>query len=222
MGALRRPEVWQMGAVNDIYLLQLRGAKGGQDIVNTLHFKSNLVGGDSGIQQALIDAWQTSSQQAWREIFFEDYQFVDITAQRICGTLPLAAMTVEGMNLAGTRGSLATAGVAPPWEAVLMREVTGFAGRSYAGRTFIPLPADSEAIGVAVQGNTLNAVNAYRTSLASYLAGGVNLDWDLFVRSKKLSAVPGVACQNTGAVVTSMNVSPYLTTMRSRRSRSGA
>lgn len=211
-----------MGAPNDIYLLQVRGTKGAQDIVHTLHFLGDLTNDDPTLQQALINAWQASSQAAWLGIAYGDYTLSDITCQRVCGSTPLPSPTVETVNLTGTRGALTAANSAAPWLAMLSREATGFAGKSYRGRFFTPLPADTDCDFQTLTGTVTTLLQAYLTSLGSYLVGGANADWHLFVYSRKLASVPGVQCQNTGALVTSLSYSPYLTSMRSRRSRTGA
>lgn len=211
-----------MGSVNDIYELRIRGSQQGQEIINTLHFKSAVVGTDASIQQDLIDTWQAAAQTQWLAMMWAPYVLGDVSAQRVCGSLPLPAASSEIVNTAGSRGAVAAGGASPPWMAALIRERTGFAGRSYAGRTFVPIQAEVDCDGVSLHAVYVPLITAYVTALAPLLSGGADADWDLFVRSRKLAEQPGVACQDTGAVVTSMSVSPYLTTMRSRRSRTGA
>lgn len=211
-----------MGAVNDIYELRIVGVRGGQEIQNTLHFQSFTVGTDASQQQDLIDSWQASSQASYLALMHSDYTLSYLQAARVCGSTPLPAPNQEAVNLTGTRGAIGAGDALPPWAAALVREKTAFRGREYAGRFFLNVSSDLDVSGTSLMAAYLTLVGNYITSLGSYLVGGADADWDLFVRSRKLAAQPGVQCQNTGAGVLSLSASPYLTTMRSRRSRTGA
>jgi hypothetical protein len=205
-----------MGSINDIYLLQVRGTLLGQQYIHTLHFKSAVVGTDAAIQQDLIDSWQAAAQTAWRAAHPAWYTLSDITAQRVCGSLPLPAETAEVVALAGNRAGGSGDGLAP-WLSGLCRERTGFAGRRYAGRFFMSGLQEGDIDGDNLQAGYVTVMTAYCTALAPFLVGGADADWDLFVRSRVLAAQPGVACQDTGAGVTSVTPSAILTTQKSRR-----
>jgi len=206
-----------MGSVNDIYLLRVAGTLSGQVILHTLHFKSAVVGTDQTIQQDLIDSWQATSQTPWRDIYGTQYLLDTVSAQRVCGSLPLPAATIETVNLTGGRVSGITGEIAAPWFAGLVRERTGLAGKSYAGRFFTSGMFEGDFSGENIVNPYLGLVQTYATSLASFLVNGADVDWDLFVYSKKLAGIPGTQCQNAGAGVTSTSVSTRLTTMKSRR-----
>ncbi len=206
-----------MAGINDTFLLQVKNTLSGQAYIHTLHFKTALVGADAGIQQNLIDAWQAAAQTQWLAAHPPAVSLGEITAQRVCGALPLPAATIEAVNLAGTRSTTNMGELAAPWLAALFRERTGLAGRNYAGRGFLAGLGEADFSGNSLVSAYTTVAQAYLTALAPFLEGGANVDWDLFVYSRKLAALPGAQCQTSGAPVTSLSLSNQLTTMRSRR-----
>jgi len=100
----------------------------------------------------------------------------------------------------------------------MVRERTGLAGRRYAGRFYISGITEGDLDVDTVNTTYMGLVTAYCTALSSFLAGGSNQDWDLFVWSKAYQLEnPGAPCQSTGARVTSVAGSAIVTTQKSRR-----
>lgn len=210
-------------AINDTEELTVAGSLLGQQVVNTYHFrvKNPDLPGPPSIEQALIDAWQAGCYANYRGIFLSNYTIDYISARQVCGTLPLRARVDESVAATGTRA--ASGDLAPTWLAALVRERSAFAGRSYQGRNFYLVGAEIDFVANVLQANILTPINTYNASLLTVFGpSGTNGDFQLVIHSHKLASVPGTQCQNSSTPVLSLSTSTYLTTMRSRRSRSGA
>lgn len=209
-------------AINDTEELTVTSSYGGQLIVNTYHFRVADITLPAGltIEQALIDAWQAACYTQYRALTPIHSTIVAISARQVCGTLPLRARVDENVNTTGAYSN--TGEAAAPWLAALVRESTGLAGRSRVGRNFYLVGFESDFIGTALHTAFLTPINAYNTALmGAFGPAGTSGDFDLVVHSHKLASVPGTQCQNSSTPVTALSTSPFLTTMRSRRSRSG-
>lgn len=204
-------------AVNDIWRLSIKGTVHGQDHVVTCHFRNvSDVGTDAAVGQAIIDAWQADARAQYRACFRNEDTPVDlITAQKVCGSVPLPAAIQEtevAPNRVGSAGSASDLVSAPASTARIITLRTAIAGRRYRGRQYL---------GGVVDGNTdtphlLNSghvatLQAYGDALVA--AGGVT--YNLFVFSRVLAALGG-QCQDFGADVTQAVARNYLGTMRSR------
>lgn len=104
---------------------------------------------------------------------------------------------------------------------MIVRESTASAGRSYRGRFFFPLSAESDISIDALTAAPQAAIQAYVTTLANaYVgAGATDPHWAMVVHSKKLASVPGTQCQVSSTLVTSLSLQTAITTQRSRRAR---
>jgi hypothetical protein len=210
-------------AVNDTEELSVTSTLAGQDLVNTYHFRCLTPDTFSPLtyEQVLIDAWQASCYTTYRAMTPTPVQIARISARQVCGSPPLRARIDESVGQAGSY--FASGDVHAPWMAVLVREKTAFAGRSYQGRNFYHIGYEDDVTGVNVNAARRTAIDAYNTALmAAFGPSGTNPDFRLVVHSHKLASVPGTQCQNSSTQVINLSTSTYLTTMRSRRSRSGA
>jgi len=206
-------------AINDTYFLTVQGTLQGRNYVHTLHFREQTLQVGNSPSQALIDAWQSACQSAWLGIHTNQYSMNRITAQKICGSLPLPSRVEEGASVTGTRS--ATGDQLPVWLSVCVNEATGLAGRSRHGRFFISggyeTDVNQETL-VPGAGSWINAINAYVAALATFsITGGAALDWRLVVHSRKLAEQPGTQCNVSSEPVTALGVVGRLTSQRSRR-----
>lgn len=209
-------------AIGDIFELALTGAQSGQVVVNTYHCKQlatpTTPSGDP--EQDLIDGWQAACQTAYRAMHGTGFSLAQISARQVCGaTKPYRARKDESVNLAGT---FATSLPLAAWLASVVRERTALSGRTYQGRNFYVAPDESVVAGTALSAPYIALVDAYNAAIMSIWGpSGSSADWDLVVFSRKLNNNEAGHCSTDSAAVTSLSTSPYLTTMRSRRSRTG-
>ena len=210
-------------AVNDTEELAIVSSILGQELVNTYHFRLNSLAppGSGTIEQILIDQFQTAAYTQYRAMIPTSVLIERISARQICGTPPLRVRIDETVGQLGTRGLVGDN--CAPWLAALVRERTAFAGRSYQGRNFYVLGSETDFNQNSVAASVVTAINAFNTALlAAFGAAVVGSDFTLVVHSPTKAKVPGVQCQECSSPVVSLSTSPYLTTMKSRRSRSGA
>jgi hypothetical protein len=210
-------------AAGDIFRLAVQGAYSGQEIVVTHDFRQVVAPSvPSGTPETdLIDAWQTACQTAYLAIVTATFTLQTVTAQQVCGpTKPYRGKVFESVNLPGNGSGSAPAA---PWLATLCRESTAFAGRSYAGRFFIPVLDESYFASTALSAGFNTSVSNYCAALANaFKQNGTNNEWDLVVFSRKLNNGEAGHCASDAATVLTVTNSGILTTMRSRRSRTGA
>jgi hypothetical protein len=209
-------------AINDTYFFTAQGTFAGRVYAHTLHFRE-LVGPITGNPaQDLINTWQTSCQTAWLAAHPSAYTLVRLTAQRICGSLPLPSRVEEGVGLPGTRTAGVTGDPLPSWLSICCNESTGLAGKSRHGRFFMSGgfegDINGEALVVGASG-WLGVVQAYVTALTTrFVNQAVPLNWELVVHSRQLAEDnPTWQCTQTSEPVTAIGVVARLTTQRSRR-----
>lgn len=207
-----------MVATNETAELAIVGERMGQVIIVTHHFRNIAVGVEKSLQN-LIDAWQATSQATWLAALTTDYTLTKVRARHICGGLPLDATVEETVNSAGTRADASER--LAPWFAVVVRERTASAGRSYRGRFYFPLCAENDFAGATITAAHQITMQAYVTTLTNgYIGvGATNPDWALVVHSKKLASVPGTQCNVSSTLVDTLSLQTTLTTQRSRRAR---
>lgn len=207
-------------AVNDTYFFTAQGLWQGRNIVHTLHFRQ----GDASVTldpaQELINAWQASSQSAWLAIHPSTYTLVRLTAQRICGSLPLPSRIEEGVGAPGTR--VISTDALTPWHAICVNMASGRAGHRWHGRFFVSGGSEGDVSGENfTAGGTawLGTVSAYVATLTTAFVGDpLTKDWCLVVHSRKHAKEnPGLNCQDTSSPVTALSVVTRLTTQRGRR-----
>lgn len=207
-------------ALNDTYFLTVQGTLAGQIYIHTLHFREILAPPGLNPSQSLIDRWQTTSQAPWLAAHTAAYTLTRITAQRICGSLPLPARVEEGVGVVGTRSSGTLGDALAPWLSIAVNESTGLAGRSRHGRFFMSGGHEAD-----VQGETLSTgpttwlgtVTTYVNGLVTSYVTGPPADWQLVVHSRLLAQGPSTGCTYSSEPVTSLGVNARLTTQRSRR-----
>lgn len=207
-------------AINDTYFFTAQGTLGGRNYIHTLHFRE-LVGPISGNPaQDLINTWQAACQTTWMGAHPAAYTLVRLTAQRICGSVPLPSRVEEGVGSAGTRAI--TGEALPPWLSIAVNESTGLAGKRWHGRFFLSGGMEGDVVGETLltgAGIWLTTVNAYITALSTrFVNQAVPLNWELVVHSRKQAdETPGAQCTQTSTPVTAIGVVARLTTQRSRR-----
>jgi hypothetical protein len=207
-------------ALNDTYFFTCQGTLSGRNYVHTLHFRE-LAGPITGNPaQDLINTWQTACQTQWIAAHPPAYTLVRLTAQRICGTLPLPSRVEEGVGAVGVR-PIAT-DLLPPWLAICVNESTGLAGKRWHGRFFISGGAEADIVG-----ETLNtAANTWLATTTAYVAAlstrfvnqAVPLNWELVTHSRmEQKEHPSFQCTQTSTPVTGLGIVTRLTSQRSRR-----
>lgn len=206
-------------ALNDTYFFTCQGLLGGRAYHHTLHFRQGaapIVGNES---QHLINEWQATCQVPWLAAHTGAYTLVRLTAQKICGSLPLPSRVEEGVGVTGTR--TATGDALAPWLSVCVNEATGLAGKSRHGRFFFSGGHESDVTGEALAtgaGTWLTAMTAYVTALTTnFIAPLDPWDWELVVHSRKLADIPGTQCNVSSEPVTILGLVARLTSQRSRR-----
>jgi hypothetical protein len=207
-------------ALNDTYFFTAQGSLLGRSYVHTLHFREVVLSVAPNPAQQLIDDWQSGCQAAWLSLHPTWYTLIRLTAQRVCGALPLPARVEEAVGLVGTRGGTGGEGLAP-WLSIAVNEATGLAGHSRHGRFFVSGGTENDINGeVLSTGGTswLGLTQAYCTAVSTKFGPiAASPDWRLVVHSRKLADVPGTQCQDSSTPVTSLSPTARLTTQRSRR-----
>lgn len=207
-------------AVNETYKLSVVGSYRGQDIVHTLHFREVVFPGPGTFEQRIIDQWQANCRTSWVAQYGTGYIMSKLRAEKVCGTLPLPVAVEETDTTPGTRGGV---GDQPPWLACRIKENGVSAGRSRQGRFFVMVSFESDQDAGVIGAGTITLFQNYVNTLSRWLALGADAaEARLVVHSRKLAAVPGAQCQDSSTLVGSYTVGTFLTTMRSRRSRTGA
>jgi hypothetical protein len=207
-------------AINDTYFFTVQGTLQGRNIVHTQHFRE-LAGPIVGNPAAdLINAWQAACQTAWLAAHPTNYSLVRITAQRICGSLPLPSRVEEGVGTPGTR--VLSGDALPPWLAICVNESTGLAGKRWHGRFFMSGGSEGDVAGETfTPGGTawLGTVTAYVTALGTrFVNQAVPVNWELVLHSRAEAAqFPAKQCTETSTPVTGLGVVSRLTSQRSRR-----
>ena len=207
-------------SANETYQLSVVGSCQGQDVVHTLHFREVAYVPPPSFEQRIIDQWQANCRASYVNIFTTAFALSKLRCQKVCGTLPLPVAVEETDTLGGQR---VISRLSPPWMAARVKENGVSAGRSRQGRFFLWVPEDDDAVGVNLTAAFVALQQTYINTLGRWLAGGADAgEARLVVHSRKLAAVPGTQCQDSSTLVGSYTSGAYLTTMRSRRSRSGA
>lgn len=207
-------------ALNDTFFLTVQGMLSGQIYIHTLHFREILAPPALNPAQSLIDKWQSVAQPAWLGAHPAPYTLQRVTAQKICGALPLPARVEEGVNLPGTRSTGISGPLLAPWLAVAVNEATGLAGRSRHGRFFMSGGGENDVDGEAIStgaGTWFAGITAYVAALTTAFVAGTPADWQLVVHSRKLAEVPGTQCNSSSEPVVALAVGTRLTSQRSRR-----
>lgn len=204
-------------AVNDTVQLSVKGKVIGQDHVHTLHFRfQDLL----ATEQGLIDAWQASCRTAYRGLFKSPDEPVQlITAQQVCGAVPLRAI-VEETEVVGSRvGTLASGSdFAPPHEAAVVSIRTGLSGKSRRGRSYIGGLLDDNMSSGVLAAPYIALLNTYYAALlATFGVGGTSGSYLWAIHSRTLAAVPGTQCQDSSALVSTFIIRSEVGTMRSRK-----
>lgn len=204
-------------AQNDTTQLTVKGVAGGENHVHTLHFRATT---SASTEQGLINTWQASCRTAYRACFKSPDEPVQIiTAQQVCGAVPLRA-AVEEVEAAGSRAGTLASGSdwSPQYVAVVTSLRTAFAGKSRRGRSYIGgVLDDNQGAGIITAGYKTLIDAYYATLLSTFVGGAVGDVWLWVVHSRKLAAVPGTQCQDSSSAVTTYIVRDQLGTMRSRK-----
>lgn len=211
---------------NEVALLAVSGTVLGQKHVHTLHFKLK-VGAAATPLSDLAAEWEARCGASYRALFRTDASPVQqIAAKQVCGSVPLDADAfLVPASALGTRPNGDGLANAAPFLAQLVHERSAYAGRSRRGRYFIggltEQDLEQDAIGTSAgssppqRGNTILAYNT--ALLTAFLATNALTVWSLVIYSPTLAAVPGTQCQDSSTEVTTLQLSPFLTTMRSRK-----
>jgi hypothetical protein len=208
-------------AINDTYFFTCQGTLSGRNYVHTLHFREGATVPLGNPAQDLINTWQTSCQTPWLAIHPAAYTLVRLTAQKVCGALPLPSRVEEGVGAVGTRVTGSSSGVLAPWLCIAVNEATGLAGKSRHGRFFVSGGYEDDIVGETLAtgaGSWLATTQLYLTALTTaFVAPADPFKFTLVVHSRTLADVPGTQCQNSSEPVTSLGAVARLTTQRSRR-----
>ena len=210
-----------MGSTNDTYELIVQGIVADTQHIHTLHFRQVTPALKA---EDLVTSYMSVANATYRGIFSSgDRPWMIVKAHPVCGTPPLEAgyeVATSAPNDAGTRTG--TFDSAASFVAGLVTLKTGLAGRTRQGRFFLGGLHDADYARNDVGAGYVTMLNAYCNALkAAYVTPGTSAAWRLVIHSRKLAAVPGTQCQDSSAPVTTLTVSPYVTTMRSRKKGHG-
>jgi hypothetical protein len=224
-------------ATNDVWQLSVQGTVSETMHIHTLHFlevAGPLLGSD------LITAYSAApltAYRAWFSTFANPVQ--KITAQKVCGTVPLPAPDENFPTVANSAGTRSTGVVqpSPAFLATLVNERGTLAGRRYSGRFFLGGMYEDDQESNLLSAACVTRAQAYCSALAAaFIPPGGGLAWRLFAFSELLAdgdplhtrrnpaggariadPVTAVPCQQAGSPVASLVVNPRPTTMRSRK-----
>jgi hypothetical protein len=224
-------------ATNDVWMLTVKGTVAETTHIHTLHFLE--VAGPL-LGQDLLDSYTGAPLTAYRSCFAIYHAPVEqITAQKVCGSLPLPSPDLYAPAPAaqvGTRGTGASEGE-PAFLAALVTEKGMSAGRRYSGRFFLGGLYESDVQGNYITDAYKAVVQGYLNALAAaYIPPGGGLAWRLFCYSELLGEgdpnhtkrnpaggarladpVAAVPCQQAGSPTRALILSGRPTTMRSRK-----
>lgn len=152
-------------AVNDVFRVAVVGSLHGQQIVSVFHYKqaTNNVTANSDVKELAL-AWKADVMTPYVEAMSQDYTGLVIEAR---------SMPIGGAPMVGHDQTEAVVGdvaqdALPPASAAVIRRITGFLGRKYRGRLFMPaVPVGwvsegriTDAGGIAIYGSLANAMKA--------------------------------------------------------------
>jgi hypothetical protein len=224
-------------AINDVWMLTVKGTVSETMHIHTLHFRTNLADG-TGV--ALTTLYGGAPLTAYRNLFQTlDKPVQEIKAEKVCGSLPLPAPSIISPISAdqlGTR-SASGGGPMPAYVAALVSERGSVAGRRYSGRFFIGGLDENDVAGNNLTAGYISVLTAYCSALGAAFVAPVLPDWRLFAFSNLLAdgdplhtkknpnppperiadPVASVDCDLAGSDVSSLVVSTRPTTMRSRK-----
>lgn len=207
-------------AVNDTYELRVQGTAGGQEHIHTLHMRQSAAAVGSA---ELITQWTTGCHLAYRNLFgISDPVTTLLAGQAVCGTQPLPA-PVEVVPAVGVQNGTRTgdANRSPAFIAGLVAVRTAFAGRSRRGRFFLGGLRDEDYNLDNMSSTWIALAVAYADAVTAAFITAVGANFYLVVHSRTLADIVGTACQDSSTLATSLVVSPFTTTMRSRKKGHG-
>lgn len=130
-------------ATSDTYRLSARSQRNdsGDDVVNVWHFRQDttLVFDTAG--EDLVAAWQNYVQTLYLGLLSTAYTLDLLEVRQVTGGSEIYQLVVSE---AGTRGTDAT--VLPAQASCVVNWGTGFAGRRFRGRTFMPPASEGDII----------------------------------------------------------------------------
>lgn len=203
-------------ALNETYILVVRGTVLGTMHIHTLHFRE----GASALGEAgLLTAWQAAPMTAYRGCFYANsFPTQSLKVQKICGTVPLPAAVEVIPTTPNQAGSRTTAGDGmPSYVAACVSEKTALAGRTRQGRFFLGglFELDNAYNGLAA--GYITVVQAYIDALKAAFVTPAGPDFRLVVHSRTLASNPALQCQESSTPVTNLVLNTAPTTMRSRK-----
>lgn len=169
-------------AIGDIYRVSIVGDYGaGLLAVYTLHFK--MLSGIASVT-SLAAALKNNPIENWKQYQVSTFNTRSINFNSVNVTPPVSVTYTTGFPVAGTGSGNAI----PFTNAFLISIRTGYAGRSYRGRIYIPGHLEIQSDGSTVHSDIITAANTYWGAVVTtYGASGTDGDWQWVVYSHKLS-----------------------------------
>lgn len=169
-------------AVNDIWRVSIIGSHAGADQgIITLHFKMlSGVGTFAGIAGAL-EAGFVRTVCAQQHTGFRIDMLRGLTVNT---TPPVSDEYVANLPVSGS-----VSGDPLPYQSAMVVTLkTGYAGRSYRGRNYLPGQGEAYFTNGTFASNIVNSIQgAYNTLISTYGAGGSDSNYQLGIWSDKLS-----------------------------------
>jgi len=194
-------------AVNDIYRVNIYCLCGSQTAITALYYRISAVGGGA-TDQDLANIMDSTWDDAYKAQMTTDSSYRGVGVQRRIPT-PTTVMVFAN---AGAGAGTKAAPVLPKQICGVITKRTGFAGRKYRGRIYIPFPGEVDSEGT--QGRPTAAYQAALAALAPSFAANV-VD---AVGPETLTAEPGLfrAVNSEFNPLTSCVARPYWGTQRRR------
>jgi hypothetical protein len=210
-------------ALNDVLQLAVNGTYQGEVITNTYNFRQIVAtpGGASPPEQSLIDSWQSTVQDEYLLFMPNGYTGQTYVAKQVAGVPPLRSSIEELFTGSGTRSLVGDRLAA--WLAIRTKDSTGLAGRRFRSSNFYPLAGESDVNGTLLDVLvTTPASNFVTAVLAAFGPTGTVPDFRYCTFSRTAYEEEGGTASSSSALITATTVGNRLTSMRSRRSRTGA
>lgn len=189
--------------VGDIYRLAIEGTIGSDAMVNVLHYKV-AASDQTSVEEArlLAQAWETEGMTAYLAMLSNQYQSVRISSRGV--TNPIVGWDEV------TTGNGAIAGeVSPTQIAVLVNLKTGFIGRSYQGKIYLPAVNEGTVSSGSVVAGQITLIDTWMNLILDVSAAGPEVfNATLGVYSRKLALFNNV---------TDWQVSQFAATQRRRK-----
>ena len=178
-------------AVDDVYQLQLRSVYAGQQLMNTLHFRTKTAADPTPATALLLaDDWKNAFRTAQVTTFnYSSWLLQQVRGGTVSYTnrpcLRDGGIRIEGAFTGAVAGAVVGDGM-PPQSAIVTTLSTGFSGRRRRGRLYLPgFQEQDQSAGQLIPGAVTFMQSLWATQMGKFGPGGSNATWQLGIWSMR-------------------------------------